>query len=158
MAATGAIGTAATLGTAVASSEAAPVAEATLMVPSSLVVPTALVAQTAGLLRFAQATAVLALVLAAAAFAFWFVKRLHGSAADDTLATHDSLSNFRELHARGGLSDEEFRTIKTKLAAKLDAGVGNPAASEASRPSFRREGLAARKRLAESARRLVRDA
>lgn len=87
----------------------------------------ALVAQTVGLLRLAQATAVLALVLAAAAFAFWLLKRLHGGAADDTLATHDSLTNFRELHARGGLSDEEFRTIKTKLARELDAGLGDSA-------------------------------
>jgi uncharacterized membrane protein len=29
------------------------------------------------------------------------------------------LSKFRELHSQGGLSDEEFRTIKTTLAAQL---------------------------------------
>lgn len=29
------------------------------------------------------------------------------------------LSKFRELHSQGGLSDEEFRTIKTNLATQL---------------------------------------
>ena len=29
------------------------------------------------------------------------------------------MSKFRDLHAEGGLSDEEFRTIKTKLAGEL---------------------------------------
>ena len=29
------------------------------------------------------------------------------------------LSKYSELHSRGGLSDEEFRTIKTKLAEQL---------------------------------------
>jgi len=29
------------------------------------------------------------------------------------------LSNFRELHSRGELSDEEFRTIKSTLAAQF---------------------------------------
>lgn len=29
------------------------------------------------------------------------------------------LSKFRELHSRGGLSDEEYRTIKTTLASEL---------------------------------------
>ncbi|MEN1680811.1 MAG: hypothetical protein AAGJ46_14575 [Planctomycetota bacterium] len=121
---TEAIGAAASLG------EGAPIVQAVLVAPSTLIAPSTLMAQTAGLLRFAQATAVLALVLAVAAFAFWLVKRLHGNAADDTLAAHDSLSNFRELHARGGLSDEEFRTIKTKLARELDAGLGDSAESE----------------------------
>lgn len=29
------------------------------------------------------------------------------------------LDNFRELHTRGQLSDEEYRNIKSKLAAKI---------------------------------------
>jgi hypothetical protein len=31
------------------------------------------------------------------------------------------MSNFRDLYERGGLSDEEFRTIKAKLADELKA-------------------------------------
>jgi len=47
------------------------------------------------------------------------VRRYRGSAADDMPPTSEMMSKFRELHAQGGLSDEEFRTIKTKLAAEL---------------------------------------
>jgi hypothetical protein len=31
------------------------------------------------------------------------------------------LAKFRDLHARGGLSDDEYRTIKTKLATQIEA-------------------------------------
>jgi uncharacterized membrane protein len=31
----------------------------------------------------------------------------------------EMMSKFRELHSRGGLSDAEFRTIKTTLTARL---------------------------------------
>jgi len=31
-----------------------------------------------------------------------------------------SLSNFREMHERGDLSDDEYRTIKTALAGRLE--------------------------------------
>ena len=31
------------------------------------------------------------------------------------------LTKFRDLHSKGELSDEEFRTIKTKLADQLRA-------------------------------------
>lgn len=67
----------------------------------------------------AEAALLFALVLAAAGGLFWLVKRLRDVEADDTPTASDLLSNFRELHARGGLSDEEYRTIKTKLAAQL---------------------------------------
>jgi uncharacterized membrane protein len=33
------------------------------------------------------------------------------------------LSKYRELHSKGELSDEEFRTIKTQLAAQLQDGL-----------------------------------
>jgi len=47
------------------------------------------------------------------------VRRYWGSSADDRQYHHEMMSNFRELYAEGGLSDEEFRTIKTKLASEL---------------------------------------
>lgn len=34
-------------------------------------------------------------------------------------SANDLLANFRELHAKGELSDEEFRTIKSMLADRL---------------------------------------
>jgi uncharacterized membrane protein len=41
-----------------------------------------------------------------------------GSVQQEPTAS-ELMSKFRELHSRGGLSDAEFRTIKTKLAARL---------------------------------------
>ncbi len=47
------------------------------------------------------------------------VRRYWGRSADDRQYHHEMMSNFRELYAEGGLSDEEFRTIKTKLASEM---------------------------------------
>lgn len=38
-------------------------------------------------------------------------------------ATHQLLTNFRELHTQGELSDEEYRTIKATLAARLQREI-----------------------------------
>lgn len=38
-------------------------------------------------------------------------------------ATHQLLANFRELHTQGELSDEEYRTIKATLAARLQREI-----------------------------------
>jgi len=46
-------------------------------------------------------------------------RRYRDHEANDMSETSDMMSKFRELHAEGGLSDEEFRTIKTKLASEL---------------------------------------
>ena len=59
---------------------------------------------------------ILALLIA---LAVYLVGRFRGRADEDQPAASNLLSNFRELHSRGGLSDEEFRTIKTLLAQKL---------------------------------------
>ncbi len=48
-------------------------------------------------------------------------RRFRDSSAQDMQDSSKIMSNFRELHAQGGLSDEEFRTIKTKLAAEINA-------------------------------------
>ncbi|MEM6329285.1 MAG: SHOCT domain-containing protein [Planctomycetota bacterium] len=72
----------------------------------------------------------LASAIAVGAAVIWFVTRLRGGAAEDTREAHNSLAKFRELHARGGLSDDEYRTIKTQLAAKLDQELGDPPAGE----------------------------
>ncbi len=67
-----------------------------------------------------------ALVLFAAIFALTAValaaaRRFRDRSAEDRLDPNQLLSNFRELYERGGLSDEEFRTIKSKLADELKA-------------------------------------
>ena len=48
-------------------------------------------------------------------------RKYRGRAAEDKLDRHQMMSNFRELYDRGGLSDEEFRTIRSKLATELKA-------------------------------------
>jgi hypothetical protein len=58
----------------------------------------------------------LAVLVAVAAFVF--AKIRSKSAKKEPLASQ-WLSKYGELHSRGGLSDEEFRTIKTKLAEQL---------------------------------------
>ncbi len=61
------------------------------------------------------ATAIAALMMVVVALA----RRLRGDAGDDRPTSDQMLTKFRELHARGGLSDEEFRTIKTTLARQF---------------------------------------
>ena len=48
-------------------------------------------------------------------------KQLSGRSEEDR-QTAELMSRFRELHCQGGLSDEEYRTIKTRLADKLLGG------------------------------------
>jgi len=52
-------------------------------------------------------------------FLFYLVGKLRGGADDDQPVSGELLSKFREMHARGVLSDAEYRTIKTKLLAQL---------------------------------------
>ena len=61
-----------------------------------------------------------AAILALLALAIVVVRRFRGSANDDQPSAHELLAKFRDLHARGGLSDDEYRTIKTKLATQVE--------------------------------------
>ena len=51
--------------------------------------------------------------------AVYAVGKFRGGAEEERLGASELLSNFRELHSEGDLSDEEFRTIKTLLSGKL---------------------------------------
>jgi uncharacterized membrane protein len=68
-----------------------------------------------------QAALWFAVILALLALAIAGMRRWRESSADDQAGTNELLTKFRELHARGGLSDDEYRTIKTKLATQIDA-------------------------------------
>jgi uncharacterized membrane protein len=59
------------------------------------------------------------------ALAIAMVRRFRGGAADDRQEASTMLTKFREIHSRGGLSDEEYRTIKTKLAVQLDSELSD---------------------------------
>jgi uncharacterized membrane protein len=61
-----------------------------------------------------------AVILVLMALAIAALRRWRGDAADDQPGNSELLTKFRELHARGGLSDDEYRTIKTKLATQID--------------------------------------
>ena len=61
-----------------------------------------------------------AAIFALLALAALVVRRFRGDAAADRPTADELLTKFRELHLRGGLSDDEYRTIKTKLATQVE--------------------------------------
>ena len=54
------------------------------------------------------------------------LKRLREQIDGDTTVPGEMLAKFRDLHQQGGLSDAEFRTIKTALGTKLQRGSDDP--------------------------------
>lgn len=67
----------------------------------------------------AQAVIWLAVCAALVAVGIYVVLKVRQTLSESEAKTHDLLSNFRELHSEGELSDEEYRTIKATLAARL---------------------------------------
>jgi uncharacterized membrane protein len=72
-----------------------------------------------------QAALWFAVILGLLALAVVAMRRWRGGAAEDRPEASELLTKFRELHLRGGLSDDEYRTIKTKLAAHLEAELND---------------------------------
>jgi len=60
--------------------------------------------------------AVLAILVA---IGVYWVGRIRTAAVQKEPSASDLLTKFREMHSRGVLSDEEFRTIKTTLTDRL---------------------------------------
>ncbi len=58
-------------------------------------------------------------VLLVIAIGAYLVGRFRGRAEEDRRPANEMLTNFRELHSQGDLSDDEYRTIKTVLTAKI---------------------------------------
>ena len=69
----------------------------------------------------AQAALWFAVIFALSALAVLALRRWRGSTYDVQQKPSELLTKFRELHGRGTLSDDEYRTIKTTLARQLDA-------------------------------------
>lgn len=61
----------------------------------------------------------LALVVALVAVGAYVIGKLRAAPAQQEPTASELLSKFGEMHRRGDLSDEEYRTIKTALAARL---------------------------------------
>jgi hypothetical protein len=72
-----------------------------------------------------QATLWFAVIFALLALAVLLLRKWRGGAAKDQPAATELLTKFRELHVRGGLSDDEYRTIKTKLATQIDSELNS---------------------------------
>ena len=60
-----------------------------------------------------------AVLAAMIAVAFYVIDKVRGKSVQHEPKASELMSKFRELHSRGELSDAEFRTIKTALAAQL---------------------------------------
>ena len=60
-------------------------------------------------------TAVVALI----AIGAYAVSKWRDAIDDDTNSTSELLTNFREMHSRGDLTAEEFRTIKARLSYEM---------------------------------------
>jgi uncharacterized membrane protein len=67
----------------------------------------------------AQALLMLGLGVAVMALVVFFARRYRDDDGEDRVDANNMLTKFRELHAKGDLSEAEFRTIKTKLASQL---------------------------------------
>jgi uncharacterized membrane protein len=69
-------------------------------------------------------------IFALTAIVVTVARRLRDRKGDDARDASEIMANFRDVYERGGLSDEEFRTIKAKLAKELkgetkdDSGAG----------------------------------
>jgi len=68
-----------------------------------------------------QAALWFAVIFALSALAVWGLRRWRGGAFDARPKASELLTKFRELHGRGSLSDDEYRTIKTKLAREIES-------------------------------------
>jgi uncharacterized membrane protein len=68
-----------------------------------------------------QAALWFAVIFALSALVFAVMRKWRGGSYEAQPSADELLTKFRELHGRGGLSDDEYRTIKTKLARQLDA-------------------------------------
>ena len=53
------------------------------------------------------------------AIGVYLIGKVRGELTAETDGANEHLSNFREMHFQGGLSDEEYRTIKAVLAEPL---------------------------------------
>jgi len=72
-------------------------------------------------LQSAQAQVVLWVAACAALLAvgIYVVAKVRQGFSESGPGPHNLMTNFRELHAQGELSDDEYRTIKAMLAARL---------------------------------------
>ncbi len=59
------------------------------------------------------------------AVAIYVIDKVRAAPAQQEPTASELMSKFRELHSKGELSDEEFRTIKTTLGTQLREGLND---------------------------------
>lgn len=68
----------------------------------------------------AQAVLMLAGLSALVMVGIYVVDKVRRGIRDSRPEVQDVMTNFRELHSQGELSDEEYRTIRAMLSPRLD--------------------------------------
>ena len=76
-----------------------------------------------------QAALLFAAVFVLTAIGVAIVRRFRNSKTEEVAESSELMTRFRDLYDEGGLSDEEFRTIKSKLATKLRSELKEVSAS-----------------------------
>lgn len=80
-----------------------------------------------------QAALLFAAVFALIAIGIALVRKFRDTEKEDDDASSEMMTQFRDLHEQGGLSDEEFRNIKSKLAAKLRTDMRDQPAAQSTK-------------------------
>jgi uncharacterized membrane protein len=65
----------------------------------------------------------LALLIVLTALAVYAIVKVRSRSKEEDPTGVELLSKFRDVHAQGGLSDAEFRTIKTRIAGRVIDGL-----------------------------------
>ena len=72
----------------------------------------------------------LAAILLVCAGGIGLIRRIRARTDGEKFTSSDILTRFRELHADGRLSDEEFQTIKNRLIEKLHSEINEDEQSD----------------------------
>jgi hypothetical protein len=78
-------------------------------------------------------TAGLAVALLAGAFLIWAVDRWRKRSSDNRESAEE-LTDFRGMHQRGEITDEEYAKLRNKVAARMKAPAGSPPAADPANP------------------------
>lgn len=74
----------------------------------------------------AKVVLLFAVMCGAIAIGYYVIQRFRPSDKDDLPSASDHISHFRELRSQGKLTEEEYRTIKTKLASQFQEELNSP--------------------------------
>ena len=76
-----------------------------------------------------------AVLMVVLAMGYYLVRRFRDRTGDDRQTASELLTNFREMHHEGDISETEFRTIKTVLGQKLQEELKDTERDDLSDPA-----------------------